>query len=1186
MSMKKITKFVTNKWFLHGLGLFVIALLIWFVGPIVSISENYFLLSVSSRLFTILLLVCVWASYQFFIYYRAKKRNEAFTENLAAFDAKKDEVDAIESRFNEAIDTLKATNGKRSKALLNKLPWYIIIGPPGSGKTTALVNSGVEFPLKDKLGQEAVKGIGGTRHCDWWFTNEAVLIDTAGRFTTQDSDAEVDKAAWTSFVNLLKKHRKQRPINGAIVTMSLSDLILFSEDERAYYAKTIRKRIDELSKNLGIFFPVYFMFTKCDLVSGFDDFFNSLSLKQREQVWGETFELDNTGKSSLDISDYHKHFDELVERLNSQLLIYLKQQNDPNKKVNIMSFPAQMHSMKAPICDFLKLVFGENRYQKSGSLRGVYFTSGTQQGSPFDSLLDSVASEMGVSASDELNFSGRGKSYFIADLLNKVIFPESDIAGVNVTRQRWMRRLQYAGIAIALLMVTGFAAAWFFSYQENLDRIASVEANIDEIDALVAARKNQEAELIGIVNELNHIENASAPFESKSFLDNLGLNQKESINKQTNALYRHALETKLLPLITNRIEDIILESEETGNSDGLYSFLRAYLMYGGQHIPANVAFEPEWLEALAVMDWKTNYTNNSQVIASLSRHISNLLSQPFTFIDVNEAIVVLAQKRLKRLPLETLVYASVKNALLNNPELALYFDEIAGPDGTLVFETKTGVPLEEVFVPGMFTKEGFLNKFLAESSNIGEEYLSNTWVIGPQEPSSQKLSKLDLQEKVNAQYYRDYIAVWTRLLDNLTLRRAANSREGELLLQSLSRSDNALTNLISSVSKQTSLIDLSGATDKVQDLSQAASAVNGKAQRALSQVSRVARVGSKAGAFDMPGAVITDHFKEYHELAEDGKGQSKLVHLSASLSQFASFIQQNINDSFSEAPSFELAISRIQNPSRSKFSVLNASAIGQPQLVTHMLDKIANLGWSLTMQHAKQEIASLWQQRVARAYQALLANTYPFNTNATIEASLTDFSTFFGPAGTYPEFVKHYILPFVDTNAGQWRNKSFGNVSLGLSSEFLSALQRGMMISESFFTKNNPTPIIELSILPISLDASVAQFSLEAGAQQVEYAHGPRRYSNITWPYSSTDNSTTLQFKAIDGSTQQDTQIGQWSLFRLLDQHTIVPTAESGKFRIMFSLGKSSATYEVRTTSAHSPIGTGVLQKFKLVEEL
>ena len=64
----------------------------------------------------------------------------------------------------------------------------MFIGPPGAGKTTALANSGLTLPARRRQGAKPGQGRGRyTRNCDWWFTDDAVLIDTAGRYTTQDS---------------------------------------------------------------------------------------------------------------------------------------------------------------------------------------------------------------------------------------------------------------------------------------------------------------------------------------------------------------------------------------------------------------------------------------------------------------------------------------------------------------------------------------------------------------------------------------------------------------------------------------------------------------------------------------------------------------------------------------------------------------------------------------------------------------------------------------------------------------------------------------------------------------------------------------------------------------------------------------------------------------------------------------
>src|SRR5216117_3277691 len=129
----------------------------------------------------------------------------------------------IKDKMKDALATLKKAGGKSD--YLYDLPWYLLIGPPGAGKTTALVNSGLKFPLSRGATPAAVAGVGGTRYCDWWFTEDAVLIDTAGRYTTQDSDAKSDKESWFSFLDLLKKSRPRQPINGVLIAISIEDIL-------------------------------------------------------------------------------------------------------------------------------------------------------------------------------------------------------------------------------------------------------------------------------------------------------------------------------------------------------------------------------------------------------------------------------------------------------------------------------------------------------------------------------------------------------------------------------------------------------------------------------------------------------------------------------------------------------------------------------------------------------------------------------------------------------------------------------------------------------------------------------------------------------------------------------------------------------------------------------------------------
>ena len=322
--MRAFFRIFKNKWLITLVGFTALAILVWFVGPQIAIAGKVPLQSAMSRLLLILLFVLIWALNLLRIQMQVNKANSQLAQGIGegvASDLSDDavrsreEVETLKERFEEALQVLRKTSRSKGRPNIYELPWYIIIGPPGTGKTTALVNSGLHFPLAEKYGNEALRGVGGTRNCDWWFTEEAVLLDTAGRYTTQDSHSEADKAAWDGFLQLLIRHRKRRPINGALVAISVSDLLTQSAAERDAQISAIKHRLQELNTQLKASFPVYVFFTKCDLIPGFTEFFDDLGREDRGQVWGMTFPY--TGAAEADvIGQFGDEFDALVDRLN------------------------------------------------------------------------------------------------------------------------------------------------------------------------------------------------------------------------------------------------------------------------------------------------------------------------------------------------------------------------------------------------------------------------------------------------------------------------------------------------------------------------------------------------------------------------------------------------------------------------------------------------------------------------------------------------------------------------------------------------------------------------------------------------------------------------------------------------------------------------------------------------------
>ncbi|RLB60207.1 MAG: type VI secretion system membrane subunit TssM, partial [Deltaproteobacteria bacterium] len=410
------------------------------------------------------------------------------------------EIQALQRQMLDGIKSLKASRLGEGKGLnaLYSLPWYAIVGPPAAGKTTALRHSGLSFPYLDPDGS-GVRGVGGTRNCDWWFTNEAILLDTAGRYTTEQDDHE----EWMAFLRTLREHRKHKPLNGVLVAVSVSDLIDASEDEIEQIADRVRDRIDEMQEQLKMILPVYVLFTKCDLVAGFVEFFGDYKRSQRGQAWGATFamKLDKSDPGAL----FDGEFDLLVEQLHKRTVKRMVSERPTRRqKEKIYQFPLEFAAIKRNLADFMAAAFrpapppAHKKALKIPTpiLRGFYFTSGTQEGKPLDRVVGAMGRAFGLRPVDQDDaVAGESKSFFLTDVFRHIVFPDQDIAARTEDEVRRVR-LQRFLIALGALVFTSILAIpAVFSYMNNQELIAETKrisdgaAHIDWNDGRSSAPK-------------------------------------------------------------------------------------------------------------------------------------------------------------------------------------------------------------------------------------------------------------------------------------------------------------------------------------------------------------------------------------------------------------------------------------------------------------------------------------------------------------------------------------------------------------------------------------------------------------------------------------------------------------------------------------------------------------------------
>jgi type VI secretion system protein ImpL len=403
-------------------------------------------------------------------------RGQADDAVMGASPDNRAEVARLRQRMLAAIDTLKTSKlGKaRGKAALYELPWYMIIGHPAAGKSSAILHSGLNFPFGDK---QAVQGVGGTRDCDWFFSTEGVLLDTAGRYATQRED----RGEWLMFLKLLKKYRRKAPVNGILVAISFPELVQFRSEQFALYARQVRERINEIDNAFGIKVPIYLIFTKIDLLGGFAQFFEALTEEQRHQVWGATLSHDQGSEFDAKRT-VCQQFDELYRGLVQMGNEKLAHGRDIGSPPALFAFPIEFNAMREAIAKFVELLFQDDPYHSKPLLRGFYFTSALQEGTPRISAGTRVSQQFDLSKPGfDAAHPPSSNSFFLKSLFREVLFPDQHLITSQLKSSNTRMRIAgiTAGIAVLALLTSGLT----WSYIGNQKLIASAE------EELIAARE-------------------------------------------------------------------------------------------------------------------------------------------------------------------------------------------------------------------------------------------------------------------------------------------------------------------------------------------------------------------------------------------------------------------------------------------------------------------------------------------------------------------------------------------------------------------------------------------------------------------------------------------------------------------------------------------------------------------------
>ena len=1197
---KKLFGWIFHPLLLTLLALLVVSVLAWWIGPLIKVGALVPLESELSRALLIgvivllVLLRAVWRRW------RTRKASQHLTDGLmrapsapsGAVDAGEQKV--LDTRFADAIATLKKmrlhASGRKpgwrdwlslsGGNYLYDLPWYVFIGAPGAGKTTALVNSGLSFPLADKFGPGAIRGVGGTRNCDWWFTDEAVLIDTAGRYTTQDSHQSEDKRAWDGFLGLLKKARPRRPLNGVFLTVSVADLLSQGAEARSTLAASIRARLLELDERLTTRLPVYVLVTKSDLLYGFTDYFEELGKAQRAQVFGFTLppeegrqvEEHGLGKA------FGREFGLLHDRVNDGLIARMQRETDGARRAAIFGFPAQFGSVGPLLADLLDQVFTGSRFTQPPWVRGVYFTSGTQEGSPIDRVMGSLARSFGLERALLAPQKGSGRSYFLTTLLKDVVFPEQCLAGADVKLERRRHTLRMIGVTAMTLFTVGLLAAWGYSTWQNLNYLKSVEARVEPARQTLAALPARVQNLVEVAPVLQGLRGIWATPENRQgdapLAMTLGLYQGDKLDAAAMLTHQRALNDVFLPQLAKRLEDQ-LRTAQKDNLEFSYEALKSYLML---HQPER--FDADALKAWITLDWSRSLDRGipEDQRRALEDQLDVLIAQgpPRSPLKMDENLVRSVRAVLASYPLEQRVFSRLKRQRLGQDIPAFSVATAAGPSGPLVFERSSGKPLTEG-VPGLFTYDGYHKRFQSEVVVVtGLLAQEDPWVLGQDRSVADKARDVAqlgaLTDRVRRLYLEEYVKVWEVLLADVRLVRANGLEKNIETARILSGSSSPLANFLRGVVKETTLIPPEGAKDVV---SKATETVR-NTRKGLEDL-----FGGDPGKPVATGkrieSIVDDRFEPLRRLVT-ATAPGAPAPIEDALKLF--------NEVYVYLTAVDTAVkARSSPPPGDVAGKLKSDAGRLPEPVRAMVENLSTAG---AAQARVAERGNLSQdlRPVSEFCARAIAGRYPFLSSSKRDVLPEDFGQMFGPGGLMDDFFQKRLAALVDTSTRPWRYRPVAEQG-AITPAALAQFERAARIKDIFFRSGGRTPALRLDFKPVEMDAGITQFILDVDGQLVKYAHGPVVPMAVQWPGPKGSNQVRVQVSPPSATGSSGMAVdGPWALFRALDDGQLEAGDAPEKFFITFQIGARKTRFEVTTNSVQHPIRLKELREFQCPEGL
>jgi len=1117
------------------------------------------------------------------------------------------EIETLKQRMQSAVKTIKTSKlGQMSGSeALYELPWYITIGNPAAGKSTAIVNSGLKFPFDDG-GNAIIKGIGGTRNCDWFFTTEGILLDTAGRYSVHEEDRE----EWFGFLGLLKKHRPRAPINGIIVTVSIGELMGNSPAFAIGLAKSLRQRVQELTERLEVFAPVYVLFTKVDLIPGFHDFFTDLDWNERDRVWGATIPYEESGGSDL-ISLFSCRFDELYEGLRAMSVAQLSRVQGEKQQPGLLTFPSEFAAVKPAVQAFIATLFEENPFQFKPVFRGFYITSAIQTTDikplPNERILKKFALAGGNPPQVR---AALGQGYFLKELFSKVIFPDKHLVRNHSSRLKGQLRLAAVLGALCFLGLGLGGMSW--SWLNNRSLLANVEQDVAKAVRVQEGKVDLQSRLeaLGILQDrLAQLEHFN---EDHPISIGLGLYQGTQMADKLRAEYFSGIANVMLAPVKENLESFLndvranggrLKAEAVDSSENkssgvkrykdaqpsdvedAYNALKTYLMLSTrEHIDAGhlsdqiTRFWRGWLEA------NRGSMSREQMIREAGRilpfYLEHANDPNLPIITTNLVLIDDVRDQLRQvvrgMPAAERVYAEIK-ARASTRFAPITVANVVGPENAALV-------VGSHVVSGAFTVDAwrdYVQPAIKEAA-ISEQNNAD-WVLQTSTKDDLTLegSPEQIQKSLIAMYKRDFAEEWRQFVQGISVASFKSFPEAVGAMNRLGDPQNSpLRTLMTLIFDQTAWDNPAIAS---QSLVRAQKGFIEWFKRSILQMSP-SRVQLDVNVSAKPGEILLgpvgSEFSGVGRLvmARD-KSDALLDTYLKQLSRIRTRLNQMSNQGDPGIGALKLMRETVDGGASELAETLrfvdeqmltgmpdSQRAVLRPLLLRPLLQTYAAV-----IVPASNELNKAWYAQIYEPFSRKLAIKYPFTPTSNIEASPAEISQVFGPEGAIAKYVESSMGSLVVRRGNTVTPRTWGDLGLTLEPEFMDQFSRwvspleGASASENGSGASQAQTVFMLRPQP---SPGTTGYVVEIDGQKLGYRNGVAQWANFIWPNAGGTPGARITATTFEGKIVEIINIpGRYGLEKMINMAKRTRQAD-GSFRLSWSTDGVDVSVDLRLVSS------------------